>query len=94
MASLLSDEKQMHLAHVIVGSVKGMPQTTLVGDQAQALREVKRVIAEHMKAEEDLEEKVRRRLESYSRPVPEGSQEWDILYRKTYEEELRKRKLG
>jgi hypothetical protein len=94
MAPLLSDEKQMHLAHVIVVSVKDMPQTILVGDQAQALREVKRVIAEHMKVEEELEEKVRRRLESYSRPVPEGSQEWDILYRKTYEEELRKRKLG
>ena len=94
MAPLLSDEKQMHLAHVIVRSVKDMPQTTLVGDQAQALREVKRVIAEHMKVEAELEQKVRRRLESYSRPVPEGSQEWDILYRKTYEEELRKRKLG
>lgn len=94
MAPLLSDEKQMHLAHVIVGSVKDMPQATLVGDQAKALREVKQIIAEHMKVEEELEEKVRRRLESYSRPVPEGSQEWDILYRKTYEEELRKRKLG
>ena len=94
MALLLSDEKQMHLAHVIVRRVKDMLQTTLVGDQAQALREVKGVIAEHMKVEEDLEQKVRRRLESYSRPVPEGSQEWDILYRKTYEEELRKRKLG
>ena len=94
MALLLSDEKQMHLAHVIVRSIKDMPQTTLVGDQAQALREVKGVIAEHMKVEEELAQKVRRRLESYSRPVPEGSQEWDILYRKTYEEELRKRKLG
>ena len=94
MAPLLSDEKQMHLAHVIVESVQGMSQTTVKGDQAQALREVKRVIAEHMKAEEELEQKVRSRLESYSRPVPEGSQEWDILYRKTYEEELRKRKLG
>ena len=47
-----------------------------------------------MKVEAELEKKVRRRLESYSRPVPEGSQEWDILYHKTYEEELRKRKLG
>jgi len=47
-----------------------------------------------MKVEAELEQKVRRRLESYSRPVPEGSQEWDVLYHKTYEEELRKRKLG
>jgi hypothetical protein len=94
MALLLSDEKQMHLSHVILGSFKNIAQVSLVGDQTQALREVKKVITEHMKVEAELEQKVRRRLESYSRPVPEGSQEWDVLYRKTYEEELRKRKLG
>ena len=94
MALLLSDEKQMHLSHVIMGSLKNMAQASLVGDQAQALREVKRVIADQMKIEAELDQHIRRRLESYSRPIPEGSQEWDILYRKTYEEELRKRKLG
>lgn len=93
MAILLSDEKQMHLSHVILGSFKDMAQATLVGDQTKALREIKLVIAEHMKVETELDQKVRRRLESYSRPVHEGSQEWDVLYRKTYEEELRKRKL-
>ena len=66
----------------------------MVGDSTQALREVKRVLAEHMKVEEELVQKVRSRLQSYARPIPEGSQEWDVLYQKTYEEELRKRKLG
>ena len=94
MSLLLSDEKQMHLSHVILGSLKDMAQASLVGDQTQALREVKRVIAEHMKVEAELDQYVRRRLESYSRPIPEGSQEWDVLYQKTFEEELRKRKLG
>jgi len=94
MALLLSDDKQMHLSHVILGSLKNMAQASLVGDQTQALREVKKVIAEHMKVEAELDQQVRRRLESYSRPIPEGSQEWDVLYQKTFEEELRKRKLG
>ena len=94
MSLLLSDEKQMHLSHVILGSLKDMAQVSLVGDQTPALREVKRVIAEHMKVEAELDQHVRRRLESYSRPIPEGSQEWDVLYQKTFEEELRKRKLG
>jgi hypothetical protein len=93
MALLLSDEKQMHLSHVILGSFVTMTEACVVGDQTQALREIKRVIAEHMKIEAELDQHVRRRLESYSRPLPEGSQEWDILYHKTYEEELRKRKL-
>jgi len=94
MALLLSDEKQMHLSHVILGSLKNMGQASLVGDEAQALREIKKVIAEHMKVEAELDQKVRHRLESYSRNIPEGSQEWDVLYQKTFEEELRKRKLG
>jgi len=91
---ILSDEKQTHLAHVILSSVKGIPQAKLMGNSAQALREVKRVLGEHMKAEEELVQKVRSRLQSYARQIPEGSQEWDVLYHKTYEEELRKRKLG
>jgi hypothetical protein len=91
---ILSDEKQTHLAHVILSGLKSIPQATLVGDSAQALREVKRILAEHMKTEEELVQKVRKRLQSYARPIPEGSQEWDVLYQKTYEEELRKRKLS
>ncbi len=94
MALFLSDEKQMNLSHVILGSFTNMAQASVVGDQTQALREIKKVIAEHMKVEAELDQHVRRRLESYSRPIPEDSQEWDVLYRKTYEEESRKRKLG
>jgi hypothetical protein len=91
---ILSDEKQTHLAHVILSSLQGIPQAKMTGDSTHALREVKRVLAEHMKVEEDLVQKVRSRLQSYARQIPEGSQEWDVLYHKTYEEELRKRKLG
>lgn len=90
---MLSDEKQTHLAHVIVSSLQKIPQVKMTGDTTQILREVKRVLAEQMKAEEDLVQTVRKRLQSYARPIPEGSQEWDVLYQKTYEEELRKRKL-
>ncbi len=91
---ILSDDKQTHLAHVILSGLQGMSHVTVVGDPTHALREVKRVLAEQMKIEEELVQKVRSRLQSYSRPIPEGSQEWDVLYQKTYEEELRKRKLG
>ena len=57
MALLLSEEKQMHLSHVILGSFKNIAQASFVGDQTQALREVKKVIAEHMKVEAELEQK-------------------------------------
>ena len=90
---ILSEEKHTHLAHIILERLKAVPQATLIGDHAQALREIKRVLTEHMQAEHEIELQVRARLKSYSRKIPEGSQEWDVLYQKTYEEVLRKKKL-
>ena len=47
-----------------------------------------------MNVEEQIHRLVRSRLQSYSRRIPEGSPEWDVLYEKTYREELSKRRLG
>jgi hypothetical protein len=40
--------------------------------------------------EEDIDQKVKAKLASYSRGIVEGSTEWDVLYRKTFEEESKK----
>ncbi len=57
-----------------------------------SLREIKRVLAGELKAEEEADMVVRRRLASYSKPLAEGTTEWETLYRKAFEEEMRKRK--
>lgn len=88
---LLSDEKVSHLSHVILAAIKKSMAAKLVGDEAVTLREIKRVLADELAQEEALDRAVRARLASYSRPIVEGSQEWEILYRKTFEEESRKR---
>ncbi len=92
-AGLLSDDKQMHLAHVIADSLGASELGAVTADSALVLKEVKRVLAEQLQEEAALEHAVQTRLRSYSRSIPEGSQEWDVLYRKTYDEELRKRNL-
>jgi hypothetical protein len=92
--ALLSDDKASHLSHVILDSLKRSAVGRLKGDEALALREIKRVLAAELREEEDLDAGVRARLRSYSRQITEGSPEWDVLYRKTYEEELRKRRKG
>jgi hypothetical protein len=89
---LLSDDKVSHLSHVILGSLKASPAARLKGDEAHVLREIKRVLAQELAQEEDVDRAVRARLASYSRPIVEGGPEWDVLYRKTYEEELRRRR--
>ncbi len=50
-----------------------------------------RVLEDESKLEETIDQEVRRTLTTYSRPVPEGSSEWEILYEKTREEVFRRR---
>lgn len=88
---LLSEEKASHLSHVILGAIKKSMVAKLAGDEAAALREIKHVLTAELAQEEAVDRAVRTRLASYARPIVEGSQEWDILYRKTFEEESRKR---
>lgn len=94
MEPLLSDDKCSHLSHVILQALQDTPEGALRGASTQALKEIKRVLADSMKAEEHIQHAVRSRLASYSRRIPEGSPEWDVLYQKTYREELRKRQMG
>jgi hypothetical protein len=94
VSALLSEEKQTHLAHVILAALKTSPIGSLGGDTPLVLKEIKRVIVDQLQEEHTLDQLVRTRLRSYSRSIPEGSQEWDVLYQKTYAEELRKKHLA
>jgi len=89
---LLSEDKLSHLSHVILDSIKASKLVRLRGDEVLALREIKRALAEEVGQEEEIDRHVRARLASYSRPLFEGSAEWDTLYRKAFEEEARRRR--
>jgi hypothetical protein len=88
---LLSEDKASHLSHVILEALKKSTLAKLTGDEGKALREIKRVLAEGLAQEGEIDRIVRSRLASYSRPIVEGSAEWETLYRKAAEEEARKR---
>ena len=87
---MLSEDKSSHLSHLILGALKKSVLCRMKEEDGRVLREIKRVLASEMALEEGIDRKVRARLASYSRPIAEGSAEWDVLYRKTFEEEQRK----
>ncbi len=88
---LLSDDKISHLAHLILNSLNQDQRAKLLGDEDKVLREIKRIIIDEAKAEEEIDLVVRNKLLSYSRPIYEGSPEWEVLYHKFLFEELKKR---
>lgn len=92
MPMLLSEDKVSHLSHVILACFQTNSAIRLKGDKAHALREIKRVLASELAQEEEIDRVVRARLASYSRSIVEGSQEWEVMYRKALEEEFRKRR--
>jgi uncharacterized protein len=62
-------------------------------DPQEIRQDVFKIISDEMRSDELIDAAVRRKLETQKR-VMEGSEEWDILYRKYYEEEQnRHRKL-
>jgi hypothetical protein len=58
---------------------------------ALALRQGREVIAEWLEKGDQVDATVRRKIASLKRGVVEGSAEWQILYRRYREEELRKK---
>src|SRR5881396_1782362 len=89
---ILSDEKTTHLSHLILNHVKNPANARLKVEEVAVLREIKRILAAELRVSDEVDALVRRRLASYSRPLAEGSPEWETLHRKTFEEEMRKRK--
>jgi len=88
--SRLSDNRITALARVVlrVLAVEG----EVVSERA-ALAESKRVLAEHFQRDDKIDVLVRRKIASLSRQVVPGSTEWDVLYRRYFEEESRKRRF-
>lgn len=53
-------------------------------------KEVKKGFIFFLQREEAVDKKVREKISSIKRGVPEGSTEWDILYRQYYNDEISK----
>ena len=84
----MSRERLFHLADLIIKELATVPGVKAPDDVRP---EIVRGLTEEAKLEESVDTEVRRTLSSYSRPVPEGSREWEIMYQKTREEVFRRR---
>jgi hypothetical protein len=84
---MLSDDKIMHISHLLLKGLKDARAVKTTAEDAKIRKEIKSVIAGRIKAGQEIEETVRKKLQSYSRKIVEGSSEWDILYRKFFDEE-------
>lgn len=86
----MSRERIFHLTDLIVKELESNPAVQ-VKNHDDLRPEIMRALTEESKLEESIDGEVRKILSSYSRNMPEGSREWEVLYDKTREEVFRRR---
>jgi len=88
---MLSEDKISHLSHVLLKDLIGRNLVELIEDEGTIRREIKRTIVSELKIGEEIDETVRRKLQSFAKKLIEDSPEWEVMYRKYFrEEEIKK----
>jgi uncharacterized protein len=86
----ISRDKMNVLARNVVEALAAMEGVEFVEDKNSVRLEIRRLLEELLLQEKKIDMQARRKIESQKRTILEGSQEWDILYRKYYNEEVKK----
>jgi hypothetical protein len=86
----LSPDKVNRLAHTVADALAELEQVEFLEDRNSIRTEARRILEMLLKQEERIDLAARAKIESQRRTITEGTQEWDILYRKYYNEEVKK----
>ena len=86
----ISREKVNKLAHAVADTLAEMESVDFIEDRNTIRLEARRILEGLMAEEAKIDAAARQNIESQRRTILEGSQEWDILYRKYYNEEVKK----
>jgi len=86
----ISRDKVNKVAHVVTDALAELDAVEFVEDRNTLRLEVRKILEELLNQEERIDQSARQKIESQKRTILEGSQEWDILYRKYYNDEVRK----
>ena len=86
----LSREKINKLAHAVTDTLAEMDQVEFIEDRNTIRLEVRKILEELLMQEARIDQSARQKIESQRRTIIEGSEEWSILYRKYYNEEVKK----
>jgi hypothetical protein len=86
----VSRDKVNKVAHVVSDALAEMDEVDFVEDRNTIRLEARKILEDLLNQEEKIDLAARAKIENQKRTILEGSQEWDILYRKYYNEEVKK----
>jgi len=86
----LTREKTVRLSHRIVDVLVSSPDVDFVEDRDTIRLEIVNILTALLKIEEQVDTEARAKIGSQKKEILEGSEEWDILYRRYYSEGLKR----
>ena len=89
----ISREKVNHISTKIVDDLEKRENFDYKAELNDIRLEITHVMNEYLKVEDLADESARKICASYSKKLREGTDEWEILYKKHYEEHLAKHGL-
>ncbi len=90
----LSREKIVRLSHAVTSLLVNNDDVQFVEDRDTIRQQIVTLLQNALKEEEHVDAEVRKKIGSQKKEILEGSEEWDILYRKYYSEELKRKGIA
>ncbi len=88
----LSREKINQLSQVILKAILSDDRVEYFIEDNDLRLEVVKALTDELKKEDDIDVAVRKTISSYGRDIREGTNEWDLVYQRHYQEEMKKRR--
>ena len=86
----ISRDKLNKLAHTVADSLAEVDECDFLEDRNTIRQEARKALEKLLMEETKLDAAARLKIASQRKIIVEGSQEWDILYRKYYNDEVKK----
>ena len=86
----VSRDKVNKLAHTIADTLAEVPECDFLEDRNTIRQEARKALEKLLTEEMRIDAAARLKIASQRKIILEGSQEWEILYRKYYNDEVKK----
>jgi len=86
----ISRDKLNKLAHTVADTLAEIDQVGFLEDRNTIRQESRKALEAMLLEEARIDDAARKKIATQRKIILEGSQEWEILYRKYYNDEVRK----
>src|SRR5258708_72071 len=84
----ISREKIVRLSHKMMDVLEASDEVEFIEDRDTIRQKIVTLLTDTLREEEKADAEVRKKITSQKKEILEGSEEWDVLYRKYYTEEM------